>query len=378
MALPTIEDAYTGLVQRYSFIAHNTGKFALFPTNWEEIVGYREREDPQLGFETTRMYVGPWSERLIFRQWVMGVSYRTNDGTSVPQGISRTLPAQDPTYPQLYAVSCELIEASGAVVQDPNNFAINSSNSALDPAQVLPCAAFVDNRYAGGCVASNVSDDQQVKFGDGKALMRVTYRSVPFEVRSNIEISFLAGGELGRFVERVYSPTVEALPLARLASTTLDPSKALQFITADPVPAIYQGKIVPEPGVIMLPSAQITWIWHAVPSPPFAAMFGLLGKINSVGFDGSYAGLTGYRACDPETLLFQQPSWRRRGRDSGGDVLYDLQIRCLHRPQGWNQLPAPDGNVYPVTWGGDPDGESIYSTTDFNAIFEPQVPIRWQ
>src|SRR4051812_31736325 len=74
-------------------------KLSQRPRYWEEIPeGYGEGSDER-GSWTTRTYIGPWSQRQLFRLWLRGTAWRDSTGI-----IRRLTPAQDPVSPHQYCV----------------------------------------------------------------------------------------------------------------------------------------------------------------------------------------------------------------------------------------------------------------------------------
>lgn len=391
-------------------IAHQPAKFAAMPSGFVECDGFRSRTTPQGGKETERQFVGPWSQWKAFQAWAMGYAYRsTSTLTPYPAGtVRRSIPAQDPEFPDLWCESCEVMRGEGAWVLDPNNGAlfangqvgVDAKGNLTNP---LPCTAFVDNAYGGsiGFITEPPAGappgtlptvtNPTGKYGDGKVRMRLTYRSRLYEVRPDSDVdaipaayiatfsaaalaSLTPPGEFSRFVERVYGPSIEALPLSRIAAGA---TQQLQFTSGT-----FAGKVIPEAGVVMLKSMQVEWRIYSMPDPPIGGLVAMMGCINKFGFDGFYDNLPGYCGFDAGTLLFQQPTWRRRPREVTGNVTYDLSVRALFRGQGWNNALAQDGNWYPFAWVDSSSGKNLgnlYPSIDAKAtIFAATPAVQWQ
>jgi hypothetical protein len=383
-----ILDSAAGASVYSSGIIHNRSKFAQMPPNWEECEGTVEEDTADGGLVITRHFIGPWSSREAFRLWARGYTMRGNGLGSIFEGgvatvLSRIPPCQDPVVPHLYCTSCRMVETMGAVVMDPSNFPVLGFGVVPDPLVPLPTVAYVNNSEGGSFVLGGDEDDlanpnvPTGNFLDGRCKFRCEFRSFPFEIRSDAEVAALPVPEMGRWLERQYLPSIEALPMNKLNAA--GGPLALQF--NDPDAGDLNDKEIPEAGTLLLPTMQVSLIWYSVPDPPFQVMMNLMGKVNLSVFDGpAGAGVAGYIQFDPETLLFMQPKWRRKPRDSKGSVLFDIALNFLARPKtGWNKFPSPKGNeFYTATFGGSKGaGEKLYKAGNFNDVFAPTPVVRW-
>jgi hypothetical protein len=395
-----VNGAYAPLLPgtNVSHIEHDVKKLNSRPPGWGECDGSgKEQEDDQNGLSVTRLYIGPWSQRVIFRAWLKGTNFRN----AATQQINRTIPAQDPQYPFLYCTSAEIVAGYGAVGEDPNIQALTAFGSPVANPP-LKAVMYFDNCLDGmTAYDADEEDDEANLVGptgnamDGKCTIRAVYRTLPYEVRTDDQVYRVGIGqpgyeELTRFVERSYNPAVEALPLAKIAAggvRTGDASGLLNqliFVTGpwgfspNPAPFGTIGSRVFEPGILLLKTMQISWIWRKVPDPPFLAMLALMGSVNQDGFDGAAASLPGYPLLGSQTLLMGQPTWKRIGRDATGAILYDVTVRATWRGPGWNTFPAPDGNFYFATFGGGANGPTVYPVMDWGTIFTTSPAITWQ
>lgn len=394
-------------------IAHNLAKFAQKPADFFEADGYEERDGEQ-GEEVIRTFVGPWSQRLAFKAWALGYSYRQIKNTGLAQAIiRRVIPAQDPQRPHLFACAAQILtQSSGAWVIDPNNQPLAANGTPV--AGQIDCTAFIDNVEQGsiGSVTVPPADappgfapvitNPSGKFSDGSCRIRVTYRPRADDILDDTTVdtipyvngtSTIGGpvtgpGEMARYVERRYLPSIEALPLSRVNSTN-----GLQFIPGPGVaggptyaPAPYAGNAIFEAGVIQIMSLQVEWRIRDMPDAPLQRLMSMMGKVNRYGFDGPYYNLPGYIGFDPGILLFQQPSWTGKYRSRTGNVVWrEVVVRGVARAVngGWNAGPASDGNFYPIGWavplgGGSTAYNPVYQSVDaWPAIWAPSPIIQW-
>jgi hypothetical protein len=378
-------------------------KLAARPPGWQEIPeGYGEGSDER-GSWTTRTYIGPWSQRKLFRLWLRGTAWRDAGGN-----IKRIVPAQDPCDPWQYCQEERIIGGKGAWVNDPNVFPIVNNSGAsglyslstgggggaslstggglLSVGSIPQVMAFVNNDQSGNTAFLDSLGNVQLPtglFDDGMAVIRATFRSVDYQVLNDRDAanSGYTPVELCRFVRRHWKPSVEAIPLANIAS-----AGGLIFVgtpEARPPMGII-GQRIFEAGVRMLPVAQVEWAWLDVPDPPLTMIDALIGKINSVQFDAVGSDL-GYGSYQPYTLLFGQPDYHEKPRDVCGQKLWDIKCRAMYRPQGWNSFLASDGNFYLCRFSkapspsvsGEPDSNLVYKFGDFNSIFGASPAIPW-
>lgn len=203
-------------------------------------------------------------------------------------------------------------------------------------------------------------------FSDGAATLRVTYRRKPFIIRNDTQqaANNPAGGannqgELGRYVERVPQYAIQGIPLFNIVQQ----GQQLKF-TDDQT-------IVPEAGVMLIPTASWKYIWHDVPFYPSAAILACQGMINAAPFDG----LSGWPQFPTGTLLAQSPEIRM-ARNAAGQPSFTISWTLDYRPAGglgWNAFPKLNGKFQTATFGGGPpaaDGSNlVFKTADFGQLF---------
>ncbi len=362
-------------------------KAAACPPGWVELPDYSESWSRKRQ-EITRTFQGPWTGRQAFIQWALG--YSNNFPQQGPlYGLTRVPPVQHPESPWLYAVDVRPVKGEGAFYQNPrvNDGQGNSINM----------IAFTN--------AQDGNDRLSCK-------LQVIYGSLDFEVRPDADLATIGGPyELFRYVTRPKMMTLKSLPL---------PGWLFTF-TAGP----FTGKPVPSSSVnLMVPYWELTYVWHEVPDIPYKAITACQGCLNMNPFDQPYQftdivlGSTivgelteangfmsppvgaGYQTggYPPNSLLMFPPSITEY-RGTNGRWVHDIACKFGYLPNispelqanglpytGWNNLPGPDGNYYPMiatTPATLPSGEPIpprplYNSADYNQLFtQPNPPINY-
>ncbi len=132
----------------------------------------------------------------------------------------------------------------------------------------------------------------------------------------------------------------------------------------------FQGQAIPEAGVLLMPTKEVVFTWHELPDRNIAVWDGAMGTVNTDTFDGA---ATGYPSHAPGTLLFL--TYRdERSTNAAGRVQWRVEFRFAKRPGGWNFYPAPDGHLYPATWGGAANGQTVYLGSTFQNLFTLPAP----
>ena len=119
---------------------------------------------------------------------------------------------------------------------------------------------------------------------DGFARYQLTYRSLPYRVRTDRDLDQggFARGELERFVFRKKGWAAKALQMPPPGG-----ARSLKFTNA--APADIRGAEVPTPGTAIFPLQEMTYTWHDVPDVNETAHENCVGKVNSNTFDAHRA-----------------------------------------------------------------------------------------
>lgn len=200
---------------------------------------------------------------------------------------------------------------------------------------------------------------------DGLARFRVTYRPLPYEVRTDrmlAEAAWLTKGEMERYVLREVKDSVKALQI---------PAGSLKYWEGPSV-----GVAVPSPGTILIGMQELVYTWTDVPDLPEDAIAACVGRVNSSPFDGAF-GAPEYAA---ETVLCQAPERIRKPRGLRGRVMWDIKFHFLINPRGWNKFPTGTGEYYGATFGGAAPNETnvVYKLADFRDLFKAPTPRDYQ
>lgn len=322
---------------------------------FQEMDGYRESFSYQEQ-SAERVFGVLWSQRHQFVEHFLG---RNVNEDSL---IKRDLPEQHPERPWLYADSVAMMDSPGKL-SERFIFARCPDGTILKDDE---------DKFLGSRMIKYEDAAAQYGGGEGLAIYRVTYKTHPFELLTDDQAILRAAElniprELTRFVERDVSFSVQNIPLGKLASSG-------SLISFTEGPAGIKGTKVPEAGVKIFPREQLLYRWHRVPDVPYEHIANIVGKVNSKTFD-NYGG----RSFRKETLLCQAPKVVRLPRDPArGKVNHMITYVFDYNPEGWNKLPASDGNFYRVGFGGDPN-KPIYPLVEFNNLFtQPNPPAVYQ
>ncbi len=346
-----------------SHIGHNFGKLgAEAPLSYREVDGYREQFE-ETDAQATRVFDVPWSQRLTFKNFVLGwnvvipgetVEAEGGGITSVtPARISRTIPWQHPEIPWLYAMRCELQNGIGAIGEVPPPVAVDENNQPVlvanpgnpfAPPGVVPLRMI---RYLDYSTAL-----------DGLARYAVTYGVLPYEVLDDGELTArYSGVEMARYVQREFTFAASNLPL---------PAASVTFRAG-----ANNGDAIPQSGnIILLGTVNCAYTWHQVPDVAVTAITTAVGKVNETAFDG----LQGFPLFGAETLLCMAPKTTRH-RGPTGRIHWTVVYNFIYRAQGWNNYPDSKGIFQPVA---NDSGDPVYDFTEFADLFKPPQPVTYQ
>lgn len=367
-------------VYNQSNIGHQYLKLATRPAGVVEC-GDRYREEWD-GEETriTREFLVPFSVRKAFLDWVLGYSYSQtrrvddNDPNSPfdltkPGILRRVIPDQHPEFPWLYAHSASLVGGEGAYVnRDMILYDDLGSPITVDHQVAVPNDLFqIDQAPVGveeQTAIINVmtfADKRGDKFFDGMGRYLVVYRSLPYDVRTDEENAVLGQGELSRYVDRAFDYSIRSIPI---------PKNQLIFTEAP-----YIGQPVPENGVRLFPTRQLTYTWHELPDLPIAAFSTCVGRVNGEVFDAKWPPLKAEGGFAIGTLLCLAPKVRRY-RGLTGRICWTVTYRFDFNPFTWNKFPAFDGSFYTVRHR---DGTApVYDSANFSDLFRLPPPVQYQ
>src|SRR5262245_3132310 len=275
----------------------------------------------------------PHSLRAQWLAWCLGYSSSAFAGTPpdplLPGLLERVLPDQDPEFPWFYATRARLNspDRSGAPVsrdlpaKDKNGDPIMDDGT--PPAQIIiPALTYADKQ----------GDD----FYDGWLSYYVTYKPLPYDLRTDTQIVGY-GSELGRFVDRQFDWTIRNIPI---------PANRLKFAEGPS-----SGQAIPANAAHLLPGCQLVYAWKQVPDLPVDAIRDGVGTVNSADFDTQWPPFASIGAWPAETLLCQPPKIRRY-RSLTGRITWEIVYRFDYNPNTWNKLPANNGQFYLATRDG--------------------------
>ncbi len=337
-----------GRLLNQSGISFNLPKFLNMPQGWNETDGYKEhfRHDDT---QCERVFTGPWGLRPQFIAWALGYSYSIPDPQNPELGIlKREVPINDPEFPWLYAVDYELARADGAWLLRNDLFVEVGEPPVLVPAPKIG--------YQG---RGPVRDTHC-------ATVKIIFRHLTWEVRTDEETDSLGKGELSRNIYREPTYSTEAISF---------PTNARPRFLEGP-PGV-QGEFVPENvGRLLVPKNSWRYHWMDVPDLPVAGFRECVGKVNLEAFDGARGG----QLFAPETLLCMAPV-PVRYRTATGRVSHKVTYLFLESPteKGWNAFPALGpaglGEYYRVGWD---QNNGVFKTADFANLFKVPTPVNYQ
>lgn len=349
----------------------NLAKLAGTLPGWREVDGYRERwrEDDM---SVWRVFNGPWADYKAFVDWLLGYSTTIPDPFN-PGGLllSRTPPHQHPKFPWMFAWEVEELTGVGAWRDDPSVHIWDANGFALqggDPLDVFGPHPPIENPIIAYFNTSGALGAQ----GENCCNVRVRYTHRDYEIRNDAAAWQQPTRELSRYVSRFFKPAIIHLPLARLTNN-------LKFIEGE-----FINQVIPEAGAKLLPTLQLTMVWHQVPDIPWDAFNACTGRINANAFDGA----PGYRSYPPGTLLCQAPEVKRM-RSVTGRVIWQMTYRFDYRgnltalngaPVTWNHFPDGAGVFAQARFPAGPQfptGQPVYESADFDQLFRPPLPVSY-
>jgi hypothetical protein len=221
---------------------------------------------------------------------------------------------------------------------------------------------------------------------DGMARFRVTYRGLPYEVRSDRQMALAPwlqsaaddengdpgatgpGGELNRWVVRETEQSIKGIPI---------PPGGLKFYEG---PAA--GQSPSQAGTLYVPMRTLIYTWHDVPDVNWDLFDQTEAHTNSDIFDGCF-GAPSYAA---DTLLMEAPKVSRNPRGVRGRVMWTVKFHFVYNPNGWNFFPVWNNGVYGfygVSTDGNPpaaDGSNlVYKRARFGDLFNVlPLPVDYQ
>lgn len=361
ITVPINDQSGEGLLVHQSNIAHNVIKYASRPAQIQECEGYKETCRRE-GIEVTRYYKLPWSLVYAATQYWLGYSTAQAGNTDDTGKIVRVPPEQDFIRPWLYASEVRLLNGLGAWVED--------LVPALDAAGVPRIGPATDGFILNEPFLLSTlayAEKRGSLFYDGAAHVEVTYRSLNYDIRTDDDPRVVSFGEIGRWVERRYNPSIQAIQIP--ANAKLD----LKFVAT--APGTIAGTMIPGNPVLLLPTLAVDYIWHDVPDVNHEVFRACAGKINDVAFDG----VPGWLEFPIGTLLMN-PARFERYRSTAGRYSHRIMMQMVYREVGWNHFPAADGKFYKATYGGTAAGELLYkypTGSSFAKLFTPPAPVTY-
>ncbi len=261
----------------------------------------KESYNPSAGFKVTRSFQVPWADRWRFCQGMLGSTSRMATGAFDSRNkpifqVRRKLPVAYPAYPlssgKLYPVSVDSIEGVS-----PQDF-----------------------------------DDNDVYVYE-RANITLSYESVTYNLLEDGEIDVFASllavnpseATTQRFVTRIYQPSAEALTL---------PHGSFKWVGEGS-----EQTNIPVLGshAIIISTAEVHYIWHAVPGRP-SALKTHLGTVNNAIFDNFAAG----------TLLLLAAEYKPYREITGkrvADITYKMKHFSAIVP-GSNETGQTKGQLY--------------------------------
>ncbi len=326
--------------------------------------GFRERYGAD-GQEVTAEYFVPWTSRVAWVDYMLGYARTSLDPTKPPDDgmLLRTIPYQcvEPGLEHLFAVDVSLTECCGAAYQSPYSFVRNPDGSfdpetAADGTDISP-----PRKVIAGWPAWLDNETRPGGLRDGWARYTVTFRAVPFIVRTDEELRAMnpafptVAPELQRWVVRKRKQALQAQPL---------PPGVLKFLGGVDIPAAA--------AYILIPTAELVWEWLDLPDPPYFNASLVEGKVNVAEFDGA----RGFFSYPAQTLLFQPAQVEELPPFTTGRKRWKYTVTALFRPQGWNRMFDANGVLTPVVYKS--NGAPLYAPVDANLLFRPPTPIQYQ
>lgn len=323
------------------------------PEGAVEIEGYSEEwHDNRTSI--IRRFAVRYSLKNSFRLWATGWSdiVRAPDGSVVinqepnPDGsftprasITRTIPAQHPSFPFLYCTRIQQIDSH------KGGFPILQSKA-------VPVIAYAERAPDGiNCV-------------DGWAFFELEFSHPGFFILNDVDTAALGRGEISRWVRRAFNYALKSAELYKNGAT-------LKFVSN--AATVAEGIALKEIGsrqIFLRPVVTLEYQWVGVPiqAVPYVAIATIMGTTNADSFD---MGTAGVRA-GPGELLCQAPKIGEPYPGPTGVLLTDLTFRFEYDQGGWNRFPGPSGRRYLATFGGDATGRTLYDQGVFANLFKPE------
>jgi hypothetical protein len=278
--------------------------------------------------------------------------------------FSRIPPMQHPEMPWLYATDARMVEAKG-VPLNRDDLALTDPAGNLIPVPGVPAGilgAVGSPQGAFGTTAPGLPGyyayapwiryaepiaDDDFQFQDGLVYYSVTYRHRIDRVLSDAQLQATGGNEFSRYVIKGKQYALKTYPIPAFGTAQL------KFDTG---PLL--GTTIGQGIMVVQPLEQLEYTWRDVPWYSDVAIQSMVGRVNSVPFDGR----------PPETLLLQAPKITRKVNRIGR-YTWDIVFRMDFNPFGWNSYLTNNGTTF--YHASFPDGTTVYHLRDFNNLFLP-------
>lgn len=346
----TLVSIEAGFIDR-SGIAYDMDKHNAMPPGWFEVEGYRESGSFN-DASATRVFEGPWSQRLALRAWALGACWMDADGKT----LHRDIPAQHPELPWLYATDCELVSGQGVFVVNPN--VVPPGSDFGDPDNPPAPLGMIQYRDGSGLIGDSLS-----------CSMSITYHVMDFDILSDAQMagptsalsnngfvsqpSDFALSEVDRYVVKTSVDSLQGQAFG---------SNQLLFQTGpnagSPIAAVASTKL--------FPCEELNYVWKNVPKVPQANIDICMGGVNTGTFDPNSRLRPGGYADG--TILCMAPQ-KIPKRTSQGLWVFDMVYKFLYKPTGWNNFMDQKGNFYPTAFGY-PGTVTLYPSVDLSLLFK--------
>jgi len=213
-------------------------------------------------------------------------------------------------------------------------------------------------------------------------LLTVVYESLPFEVRTDAQVSTYTVPEFNRFTEKYYDAGAEYLSLERRGAFKFIPEAGGDLTSR----TIHND--LPK----LTTKADLTWIWHDIPHNGLFTTSGVptnveagLGKVNSLAFpdaNGFPAGtllMLGAKITPTTAPVSPHVLGLADNVDPPRLWRVEYKVKYYNPPpggtyRGHNTLPKFDGSAnlkwYLATTDGTTTGATTYETYDFAKFFQ--------
>ena len=379
-----------------SSVRTNINKLATMPPGITETDGYKETWRSSLSGATggmaqasiSRYFLCPWSQARAAVTYWLGYSGNIIDPNDGNHGfLFRVPPDQSPRDPALYATEVRLLNGIGAWVNDPSIVPLDADGAPILNAGAVGAAAAVgafpqqgsSNLLPPGGTITSVpviaanggaipyiayAEKRGADFFDGGARFEVVFCALDLEIRDDADMLAYGFGEIGRWVQRRYLPSIQAIqvPIGNVPD----------YIFTD---GPYQGLPIAGSPTYLMPTIQCEWVWYDVPDLNHDAFRACAGCVNPDLFDGvpGYGG-----ALKPGTLLMNPPRYERY-RQSTLRYAHKVTFSGVYRETGWNSFLAQDGNFWPIRHKS---GALLYkyprNNYRFADLFKMPLPVFYQ